>query len=178
MYFTTIKPHVMSASAQTNLSFLEDLVRAARSRFAALADKLTKLQASSLSRIPCERSSRDNNPGSRAHGLAGVTEDLIAIVTVMDRMAGELLLESKQLWASVGFVSGNVHKISFGRWRLLGSRKRNDLFAVAVDERLRRMPRLVISLLEVATILEGAVADLQPVSIGEGTGDRQHPLNG
>jgi hypothetical protein len=104
--------------------------------------------------------------------LAAATEDLIAIVTVMDRMAGELLLESKQLWASVGYVSGNVHKISFGRWRLLGSRKRNDLFAVAVDERLRRMPRLVISLLEVATILEEAVADLHPVKTGEGAGNR------
>ncbi|WP_342729937.1 hypothetical protein [Bradyrhizobium sp. B117] len=171
MYFTTIKPHVMSASAQTNLSSLEDLVRAARSRFAALADKLTKLQASPLSKIPSEWSSRDNNPGGGAHGLAGVTEDLIDIVTVMDRMAGELLLESRQLWESVGFVSGNVHKISFGRWRLLGSRKRNDLFAVAVDERLRRTPRLVISLLEVATILDGAVADLQPVTTGKGVGN-------
>ena len=172
MYFTTIKPHVMSASAQTNLSFLEDLVRAACSRFAALVDKLTELQARPLSKMPAERTSHDNNPGSRAHGLAAATEDLIAIVTVMDRMAGELLLESKQLWASVGYVSGNVHKISFGRWRLLGSRKRNDLFAVAVDERLRRMPRLVISLLEVATILEEAVADLHPVKTGEGAGNR------
>ena len=172
MYFTTIKPHVMSASAQTNLSFLEDLVCAARSRFAALLDKLTELQTRPLLKIPSERTSPDNNPGSRAHGLAGATEDLIAIVTVMDRMAGELLLESKQLWASVGFVSGNVHKIAFGRWRLFGSRKRNDLFAVAVDEKLRRMPRLVISLLEVATILEEAVADLQPAETREGAGNR------
>lgn len=167
MYFTTIKPHVMSASAQTNLSFLDDLVRAARSRFAALLDRLTELQARPSPRTPSERF-HDSNPGSCAHGLAGATEDMIAIVSVLDRMAGELLLESKELWASIGYVSGNVHKITFGRWRLLGSRKRDDLFAVAVDEKLRRMPRLVISLLEVATILEGAVADLQPAKTGEG----------
>ncbi|MDH2401917.1 hypothetical protein QCM77_18410 [Bradyrhizobium sp. SSUT18] len=171
MHFRTIKPHAMSVSAQTNLSFLEDLVRAARSRFAALLDGLAELQARPLPKPPVERRFHDIDPGNRAHGLAGATDDLIAIVTVMDRMAGELLLESKQLWASVGFVSGNVHKIAFGRWRLLGSRKRNDLFAVAVDERLRRTPRLVISLLEVAAILEGAVADLRPAKTGEGAGN-------
>jgi hypothetical protein len=168
MYFTTIKPEVMTRSAQTNLAFLEDLVRAARSRFAALAEKLTELQASRSPKTSNERRSHDAGPGSRACGLASATEDLIAIVTVMDRMAGELLLESKHLWASVGFVSGNVHKIAFGRWRLLGSRKRNDLFAAAVDERLRRMPRLMISLLEIATILEEAIVDLHPGKSGEG----------
>ncbi|EIG56133.1 hypothetical protein Bra1253DRAFT_00741 [Bradyrhizobium sp. WSM1253] len=172
MYFKTIKPHAMSGSAQTNLSFLEDVVRAARSRFAALVDKLAGLQARPISKTASEWSSHDDNPGSRAVGLATVTDDLLAIVTVMDRMAGELLLESEQLWASVGYVSGNVHKIAFGRWRLLGSRKRNDLFAAAIDDRLRRTPRLVISLLEVATILEEAVADLHPVQTGEGARSR------
>ncbi|WFU37430.1 hypothetical protein QA640_23390 [Bradyrhizobium sp. CB82] len=95
---------------------------------------------------------------------------MIAIVKVMDKMADELLLESRQSWASVGYVSGNVHKITFGRWRLLGGRTRNDVSAVAVDERLRRMPRLVISLLEVATILEEAVADLVSPTAGEALG--------
>lgn len=172
MYFTTIKPQVMSESAQANLALLEDLVRAARSRFAALVDKLTELRAAPSPRASSEQRSHGDGPGSSARGLAGAIEDLIAIAAVMDRMAGELLLESKQLWASVGFVSGNVHKITFGRWRLLGSRKRNDLFAVAVDERLRRMPRLVISLLEVATILEEAIVDLHPGKSGEGAGNR------
>jgi hypothetical protein len=165
MYFTTIKPQVMSASARSNLSFLEDIVRAARSRFAALLDRLTELKAEPSPETRSELS-QDGNPGNRAHGFAGATDDLIAVVTVMDRMAGELLLESKELWASLGYVSGNVHKITFGRLRLLGGRKRDDP-SVAVDEKLRRMPRLVISLLEVATILEGAVADLQPAKTGE-----------
>jgi len=172
MHFRTIKPHVMSASARTNLSFLEDLVRAARSRFSALLDRLGEPQARSLPKPLGERRFRGINAGSRTHGLAGATEDLIAIVTVMDRMVGELLLESKQSWASIGSVSGNVHKVAFGRLGLLGGRKRNDLSAVAVDERLRRTPRLVISLLEVATILEEAVADLQSVKTGDGGGSR------
>src|SRR3954454_18315826 len=106
MYFKTIKPHVVSASAQTNLSFLEDIVRAARSRFAALVDKLAGLQARALSKTASEWSSHDDNPGSRAVGLATVTDDLLAIVTVMDRMPGELLLYSAQLCGSVGYVSG------------------------------------------------------------------------
>jgi len=162
MHFTTIKPQVMSGSAQANLALLEDLVRAARSRFAALVERLSELQASPSPKTSSERHSHEDGAGSRVCGLGSATGDLIAIATVMDRMAGELLFESKQLWASVGFVSGNVHKITFGRWRLLGSRKRNDLFAVVADERLRRMPRLVISLLEVATILEEAIVDLHP----------------
>jgi len=172
MHFRTIKPHVMPASAQANLSFLEDLVRAARSRFTGLLDRLGEPQARPLPKPLGERRSRDINPGSRTLGLAGATEDLIAIVTVMDRLVGELLLESKQSWAAVGYVSGNVHKVAFGRRGLLGGRKRNDLSAIAIDERLRRTPRLVISLLEVASILEGAVADLQSVKTADGSGDK------
>ena len=166
MHFTLIRPDATSDSMRTNLSVLEDLVRAARSRFAVLLRKLNELQGKPLARISAGRVD-DRHPDRSAQGLARATQDMIAIIVAMDRMANELLLESRQSWASVGYVSGNVHKVAFGRWRLLGGRTWNDLSAVAVDERLRRMPRLAISLLEVVTILEEAVADLgMPAAAG------------
>lgn len=165
MYFTLIKPQVASASMRTNLSFLEALVGIARSRFTALLVQLAELHNQSPATTRIERGHGGKYHG-HGHSLTGARRDIIAIIKVMDRMAEELLLESKQSWESVGYVSGNIHKIAFGRWRLLGGQALNDLRAVAVEERLRRAPRLVISLLEVATILEEAVADLRPVKEG------------
>jgi|tagenome__1003787_1003787.scaffolds.fasta_scaffold20985622_3 hypothetical protein len=172
MHFTAIKPHVISASVQSNLSFLEDMVRAARSRFAAVLDRFTELRAKPLPTTPSERNSHDNNRGSRVHGLASAAGDLGAIVTVLDRMASELLVESKHLWGAVGHTSGNVHKIAFGRARSPASPGRNEPLADSLDERLKRMSHLVISLLELATMLEEAIADLQPVRTGEKAGNR------
>lgn len=163
MYFTLVKPKVASASMQTNMSLLEALVRTARSRFTA---QLAELHNQSP---PTTLSERDGHSGKHdGHGqsLAGATRGMIAIIKVMDQMADELLLESKQSRDSVGHVSGNVHKIAFGRWWLLGGRTPNDISAVAVEEKLRRTPRLVISLLEVAAILEGTVVELMPVKEG------------
>jgi len=161
MYFTLIKPEVTTASMQSNLSLLEALGGVARSQFRTLLEQLAELQNQSLA-TPIDRDGHGGRHHGHGEGLIGATRDMIAIVKVMDRMAGELLLESKQSWESVGYVSGNVHKIAFGRWRALGGRTLNDLHAAAVEEKLRRTPRLMISLLEVATILEEAFADLRP----------------
>ncbi|MDA9407045.1 hypothetical protein XH98_21790 [Bradyrhizobium sp. CCBAU 51745] len=155
MYFTLIKPEVATASMQSNLSLLEALAGVARTQFTTLLDQLADLQSQSVAASAIERDGHG--------GLIGARRDMIAIIKVMQRMADELLQESKQSWESVGYISGNVHKIAFGRRRLLGGRTPNDLHAAAVEEKLRRTPRLMISLLEVATILEEAFADLRPV---------------
>jgi hypothetical protein len=44
--------------------------------------------------------------------------------------------------------------------------------ADSIDERLKRMSHLVISLLELATMLEEAIADLQPGKTGEKAANR------
>ncbi|MGY3501542.1 MULTISPECIES: hypothetical protein [unclassified Bradyrhizobium] len=160
MYFTLIRSKAASESMQANLSLLEALVRTARSRFSTLVAQLSDLHNRSLHFVL--RESVDNPGRHNGHGdsLACVARDTIAVIKVMDRMADELLGESKQSLSSVGYLSGNVREIAFGGWRLLCGQTSNDLRAVAVEEKLRRMPRLVISLLEVATILEGTVTDL------------------
>lgn len=166
MYFILIKPKVASASMQTNLSLLEALVGTARSRFRTLLAQLAVLHNQSLATTFIERGGHGGKHHGHGHSFNGSTRDMIAIIKVMDRMADELLLDVRQSWESVGYISGNVHKIDFGRWRLLGARTPNGLHAVAVEEKLRRTPRLVISLLEVATTVEETLADLVPVKEG------------
>ncbi|MDA9496022.1 hypothetical protein XI05_00305 [Bradyrhizobium sp. CCBAU 11357] len=163
MYFTLIRSKAAAASMQTNLSLLEALVLTARSRFTSLLARLSELHNQSLAVTLSESVGHSRKSQGDVYSLVGATRDMIAIIKAMDRMADELLLESRQSWGAVGDISSNVHEIAFGRWRLLGGRKLNDLRAVAVEEKLRRTPRLVISLLEVATILEESVADLAPM---------------
>ncbi|SFI54393.1 hypothetical protein SAMN05216525_11076 [Bradyrhizobium sp. Gha] len=169
MYFTLIRSKPASESMQANLSLLEALVRTARLRFSTLVARLSDLHNRSLEFVL--RESVDNSGVHNGYGdsLACVARDTIAVIKVMDRMADELLLESKQSLSSVGYLSGNVLDIAFAGWRLLGGRTSNDLRAVAVEEKLRRMPRLVISLLEVATILEGTATDLVAIVEGKTT---------
>ena len=169
MYFTLIRSKPASESMQANLSLLEALVRTARSRFSTLVARLSDLHNRSLDFVL--RETVDNSGGHNGSGdsLACVARDTIAVIKVMDRMADELLVESKQSLSSVGYLSGNVREIAFGGWRLLCGQTSNDLRAVAVEEKLRRMPRLVISLLEVATILEGTATDLVAIVEGKRT---------
>ena len=155
---------------RTNLTFLEALVRAARSRFALLLDRLTELQAGT--NAPSGRNSPDFIPGNRGYVLAGAAEDLTAIVTVIDRMVGELLLESTRSPASAGHLSSNVLKVNFRQRRLPGRRKQSDPSAVAADETERRTTCLMISLLEVVTTLEEAVAELHPLKAAERADNR------
>ncbi|WP_143105968.1 hypothetical protein [Bradyrhizobium sp. Gha] len=145
-------------------------MRAARSRFAMLLDRLTELQAGT--RAPSGRISRDSNPGNRGYVLAGAAEDLTAIVTVMDRMVGELLLESTRSLASVGQMSSNVRQVNFRQRRLLGGRKQSDPSAAVADETVRRTTCLMISLLEVVTTLEEAVTELHPLKAAERADNR------
>ncbi|MBW7963337.1 hypothetical protein [Bradyrhizobium sp. BR 10261] len=169
MSFTLIRSKAASASMQANLSLLEALVRTARSRFSTLVARLSELHNRSVTIALWEdlgKSGKHNGHGDSVASVASVARDAIAVIKVMDRMADELLLEAKQSLSSVGHLSGNVREIAFGGWRLLGGQSMNDLRAVAVEEKLRRMPRLVISLLEVTTILEGTVADLAPTVEG------------
>lgn len=162
MYFTLIKSKAASASMQTNLSLLEALVQTAQSRFAALVTRLSELHNQSLAIALSESATCRGEHNGHRLSLSAATRDIIAIIKVMDGIANELLVEARQSWASVGDLSGNVHKIAFGPWHLIGGRTPNDLRAVAIEEKLRRTPRLVISLLEVAAILEETVADLAP----------------
>ena len=165
MYFPTAKPDVVSTEPQSDLFFLEHLVRAAHFRFAALRDGFGELHAELLPTATA-RNSDGNDRSSRAHSLARATDELMAAVAVLDRMTGELLLESKQLRAATGPASGNVHTIDFERSRLRGSRSRNDRSATARHERVKRMSHSVISLLELAATLEESIANLQTVRNG------------
>ncbi|KRQ00969.1 hypothetical protein [Bradyrhizobium manausense] len=174
MYFTLIRSKAASASMQANLSLLEALVRTARSRFSTLVARLSELHNRSVAIALWASLGKSGKHNGHGDSLASVARDAIAVIKVMDRMADELLLESKQSLSSVGHLSGNVREIAFGGWRLLGGQSMNDLRAVAVEEKLRRMPRLVISLLEVATILEGTVADLAPTVDGKTIEEKDH----
>ncbi|WP_456741823.1 MULTISPECIES: hypothetical protein [unclassified Bradyrhizobium] len=137
---------------------------------AMLLDRLTELQAGTSA--PSGGNSRDFNPGDRGYVLAGAAEDLTAIVTVMDRMVGELLLESTRSPASGGHLSSNVLNVNFRQRRLPGGRKQSNPSPAAADETVRRTTCLMISLLEVVTALEEAVAQLHPLNAAERADNR------
>jgi len=141
-------------SMQDNLSLLEGLLHAARSRFATLQKLLAELPTSVEPRV------NGGNPEGRVRAPAITSADMIVLVRAMDQIADKLLVESRQIWASVEYVSDNVHKVAFGRWRLPGKQTRVD--RSVVDDRLRRLPRLAILLVEMVALLEEAVPDLAP----------------
>ncbi|PPQ13687.1 hypothetical protein CV770_41310 [Bradyrhizobium sp. AC87j1] len=105
MYFTLIRSKAAAASMQTNLSLLEALVQAARSRFTSLLARLSELHNQSLAVTLSESIGHSRTNQGDGYGLVGATRDMIAIIKAMDRMADELLLESRQSWGAVGDIS-------------------------------------------------------------------------
>jgi hypothetical protein len=140
-------------SMHANLSLLEGLLHAARSRFATLQKMLAELPT------PAEPRAGGNREG-RASAPAVSSADMIVLVRVMDQIADKLQVESKQIWASAEYVSDNVQKVAFGRWRLRDNQTRDD--RSAIDDKLKRLPRLAILLVEMVTLLEEAIVDLRP----------------
>jgi len=154
---------VVPASLLANLSLLERLLHAARCRFAALKKQLAELQDQASAPRSIELRADDRKRTGRLTVVAAVAGDIIELVKKMDQLAEQMLSESRQLWDSFEFVSGNVHKVAFGRLRLVGGVTRVERTAGAVDDRLRQLPHLAISLVEQASLLEETVADLMLV---------------
>jgi hypothetical protein len=50
--------------------------------------------------------------------------------------------------------------VAFGRWRLRD--KKTQVDRSVIDDKLKRLPRLAILLVEMVTLLEEAIVDLRP----------------
>jgi hypothetical protein len=99
-------------SMHANLSLLEGLLHTGRSRFATLQKMLADLPAQVEPRAGA--GSRDGS----VRASAVTSADMIVLVRAMDQIADKLQIESKQISASAEYVSDNVQKVAFGRWRL------------------------------------------------------------
>jgi hypothetical protein len=128
-----------------NLSLLEGLLHAVRSRFATLQKMLAELPL-------------DLRAAASSGAPAVTSADMIVLVRAMDQIAGRLQVEAKQIWASTEYVSDNVQKVAFGKWRLPNNQARDD--RSVIDDKLKRLPRLAILLVELVTLLEEAIVDL------------------
>jgi hypothetical protein len=141
-----------------NLSLVEDLVDAARRRFAA------QLKLLDEAHVPIEL--KEEPSTQQVPGTAVTSGDVIALVRAMDRIADKLLVESNQKWASAEYLSGNAHKVGFERRRLRRNRSEDGGRASAAGNELRRLARLAVLSVEFASLLEEASADLVPPKRG------------
>ncbi|MDA9442516.1 hypothetical protein XH98_26130 [Bradyrhizobium sp. CCBAU 51745] len=82
-------------------------------------------------------------------------------------------LDSFNLGSRCSSATSRIRRIDFGRQRSAGERKPGAPPAVPDEDNLKRIMRLVILLLEVATILEEAVNDLHPLKTAERADNRQ-----
>ena len=140
-------------SMHANLSLLEGLLHTARSRFATLQNILANLAGQVE-----PRAGRGNREG-RSRASAVTSADMIVLVRAMDQIADKLQVESKQIWASAEYVSDNVQKVAFGRWHFRD--KKTQVDRSVIDDKLKRLPRLAILLVEMVTLLEEAIVDLR-----------------
>jgi hypothetical protein len=147
---------------QFSLVLMESLVRVLRLEIGGLVRQLANLLLDPTDRLILRKALLGTEPLpdelQEDIDLVSRISEATAVARSIDDSAESLLAESKQLWQTVEYKSGNVQKVSFD-----GSRKSGQAGAPPCSTaKVQHLLTLALQLVERSSELHEALIDLEP----------------